>query len=418
MSTTDVQGSPAQTLETKAPLKDIVFLALIAALPPLSTDMYLAAMPTIGDQWHASASHVSLSLTLWFIAFSVSLLVCGSLSDKYGRKPILTAGLCIFALASLWCSLASGVNELIAGRILQGIGAAGPSAMVMSIARDRYQGLQRKHVLAYMGIILALAPMVAPVIGAMILTLSSWRSIFLTQGLYALLGLLIVMNFTETIGQRTHEKLVLLLGRYRFLFYNRRFMLANTAMGLLITPMFGYIALAPHIYIDGYHLSEQMFSLLFGLNAFMLMLGAGACTRLTRRHSDIKLLTLCMIGCAAGGLGVLILGGIHYMAFALTMCVFTFFAGMSRPLCNHLILDQVETDIGSASSFLVFYVFVAGAASMALLTAPWKHPIAMLGVFTFSVPVLVLLIWPLLLRSLAFHASSGQGAVESVVAEG
>lgn len=396
----------AASLTTKTPVLEILFLSLISAMPPLSTDMYLGAMPTIADQWQVSTGLVSLSLILWFVSFSGALLIFGPLSDKFGRKPILIGGLVLFMIASLGCSASVNVTQLIFFRIIQGIGAAGPSSMVMAIARDRYQGNVRKNVLAYMGIIMALAPMIAPSIGALILLFSSWRGIFLLQTIYALMCLFFVSKFGETNLDLISTKLTKLLGRYRVVVSNRRFFLANATMGMLVGPLFGFIALSSPIYIDIFGLSEQVFGLFFGFNAMMLMFGAFACTRLTKWFSDIAILTCCMVGCVAGGLGVLLLGSMNPFAFALTVGMISFSCGISRPLSNHLILDQVETDVGSASSFLVFYVFMVGAASMALVSIPWHHPIVVLGWFAVIVPCVVLMVWPVLLSQLAKAAAA------------
>ena len=103
------------------------------------------------------------------------------------------------------------------------------------------------------------------------------------------------------------------------------------------------------------------------------------------------------IGCVVGGAGLLVLGGLHYGAFAACMCVVTFCCGMSRPLSNHLILEQVHTDIGSASSFIVFYQFMVGALCMRFVTTSWHAPIRVFGLLAVSAPVVVLAVWPVLL---------------------
>jgi len=379
----------------------IVFLAAIAAVPALATDMYLAAMPTIAAQWGVPDSQVALSLVLWFVGFSVSLLVCGPLSDKYGRRPILLAGLVLFTVATGACSLASNVVQLIVFRILQGIGAAGPSAMCMAICRDRLEGTQRKHALAYVGIILGLTPMIAPMIGAALLRFSSWRAIFVVQGLLGLVTLVISLRYVETAAERVSGHVWSLMRRYGALMRNRRYFLSNMAMGLLLGPFYGFIAFSSIVYIQIYHLPTHAFSLLFGLNAAMGMLGAFVCTRLTRLASDAVLLTVCLIGCAVGGAGVLAWGTWHYLAFAGCMCIFTFCCGMSRPLSNNLILEQVDHDIGSASSFIVFYQFMVGAVCMRIVTASWERPIVAFGVLSVLLPTVVLVFWPVLLRLLS-----------------
>ena len=379
----------------------LVFLAAIAAVPALATDMYLAAMPIIAKQWGVPDSRVALSLVLWFAGFSVFLLVCGPLSDKHGRRPVLLAGLALFTTASVACALATNVAQLIVFRILQGIGAAGPSSMCMAICRDRFEGLRRKHVLAWVGIILGLTPMAAPTVGTMLLWFSNWRAIFAVQA--TLGGTLLLASwrlYRETAAERIAGHLLRLMGRYVHLARNHRYALSVMAMGLLLGPFFGFIAFAPIIYIQIYGLSNRTFGLLFGLNALMGMCGAFVCTRVMKVLPDTALLTVCFVGCAAGGAGILVWGGRHPGAFAAAMCAVTFFCGVSRPLSNHLILEQVRHDIGSASSFIVFYQFMVGALCMRIVTAPWQAPIRVFGCVALLMPTMVLALWPLLLHLL------------------
>jgi len=378
----------------------IVFLAMIAAVPAMATDMYLAAMPTIASQWNVPDSRVGLSLVLWFATFSVFLLVCGPLSDRHGRRPVLLAGLTLFVVATFACALAQNVWQLISFRILQGIGAAGPSSMAMAICRDRYDGLQRKRALAYIGIILTVAPAVAPTVGAWLLAWFNWRAIFLTQGMLGIVALLVALRYRETAPERVSGSLLGLLGRYRHVIANRRYLFANMAMGLILGPFYGFIAFSSIVYIQIFGLSERAFGLLFGLNALMSMAGAFTCTRVIRYFSDAVLLSICLVGCTLAGGGILTAGGWHYLAFAGFMCAITFFCGMSRPLSNHLILQQVDRDIGSASSFIVFYQFMVGAACMRIVTTGWSDPIFVFGLVALLLPASVLAIWPVLLRML------------------
>lgn len=411
-----IENSQAQPAKT--PVLEILFLSLLSAMPPLSTDMYLGAMPTIANQWHVTTGQVSLTLVLWFVAFSGALLAFGPLSDKYGRKPILIGGLILFMLASIGCAASTNLTQLIVFRIIQGIGAAGPSAMVMAIARDRYEGNTRKKVLAYMGTIMALAPMIAPSIGALLLLFTSWPSIFMFQAIFALACLFFVSRFGESNIKLTSGNLFTLLGRYRVVMSNRRYMLANTTMGLLSGPLFAFIALSSPIYIKVFGLSEQAFGLIFGFNAMMFMVGALTCTRLTKWFSDNVILTGCMIGSVVSGLLILAVGSMHPIAFALSFGLFSICCGLTRPLSTHLILDQVHSDVGSAASFLTFYVFVIGALSMALVSIPWDHPIMVLGWFAVIAPTIVLILWPMLLKLLASDAEmAGQSQTDTLTAE-
>ncbi len=375
----------------------ICFLGLIAAVPALSTDMYLAAMPLIASQWGISESRVGQSMVLWFVSFSIMLLVCGPLSDKYGRRPVLLTGLSFFTVSSFLCSSAGNIVQLILFRMLQGASAAAPASMCMAICRDRYEGEQRKHVLAYISIILSITPMIAPMIGAMLLKYVHWRAIFIVQGVLTVGTFIISLSYRETLQMPLTDQVFKLMGRYINLLRNTNYLLCNNAMGILAGPFYGYLAFSSIVYISLFRQSEQTFSILFGINAMISMLGAFTCTRITRYFSDIRLITCSLFVYALCGLGMMLWGHVHFLLFAVFMAGISFCLGMSRPLSNHLILEQVKTDIGSASSFIVFYQFLVGSVCMAITTMVWTRPIFIFGVLAFTVPVFVLMLWPLLI---------------------
>lgn len=384
----------------------ICFLGLIAAVPALSTDMYLAAIPLIAEQWAVSETRVGHSMVFWFLSFSITLLVCGPLSDKYGRRPVLLSGLFLFTVSSFLCASAANIQQLILYRVLQGASAAAPSSMCMAICRDRYEGDRRKHILAYISIILSITPMLAPMIGAMLLKYVNWRSIFIVQGVLTVGTLIISLSYRETLLKPLTDRVYKLLGRYLRLLRNTNYLLANNAMGLLAGPFYGYLGFASIVYISIFGLSEQTFSVLFGVNAAISMLGAFTCTRITRFFSDVRLITAALLGYAICGLGMMLLGHFHFLLFAISMAGISFCLGLSRPLSNHMILEQVNTDIGSASSFIVFYQFLVGSACMAITTLPWQRPIFVFGLLAFTVPIFVLALWPMLIKRI-YPAHSG-----------
>ncbi|WP_321390527.1 multidrug effflux MFS transporter [uncultured Desulfuromusa sp.] len=370
----------------------VIFLAMLAATPPLSTDMYLAAIPQIADTWNVGKDLANLTLVLWFAAFSFSILIAGSLSDKYGRKSILIVGLIIFVCSSFLCAISQNITQLILFRIFQGAGAAAPSAIVMAIIRDRFSGNERQQAIAYVMTIVAIAPMVAPLIGALLLEWFSWRFIFLLQGSMVLFTLLIALSFTETIQEKLTTPLLHLVTRYRVHFRNREFIFASLGMGLLSLPFYGFIAFSPIYYISLFGLSEKMFSLFFGLNALSSMSGAYMATKIATRFGDKKAITLTICGCILAATGLL-LATQHYLFFLLFMALFSFSIGCSRPISGALILGLVKTDVGSASSFLIFYQFISGALCMAFVTYRWTHPVLVYALLTLVTSLLVLLIW-------------------------
>jgi len=384
------------SFKIKNPSIYIIFLSLIGATPPLATDMYLSAIPTIAADWNVHVSVVNLSLVLWFASFSSSLLIFGPLSDKFGRRPVLLFGLWLFVISSFLCGLATNPHMLILFRIIQGMGAAAPSAMVMAICRDKYEGADRQRALAYIGVILAVAPMVAPSIGTMLLGLGSWRLIFFAQGSMVLITSIIAMGYEETSKEFIKGSIISLFLRYKSLLFNKEYAVATTVMGLSISPFYGFIAFSPIAYIKIYGLSGQLFSLLFGLNAVCAMAGSFASAKLSIKLKQSKMLTVGFVGTFAGGLFVLLFNHLGYEFFAAGMFIFAFFMGFNRPVSSSLVLEQVRTDIGSASSFMVFYQFMAGALCMWLVTLPHPEPLMYYGFMIMSISLVVLAIWPFL----------------------
>lgn len=383
----------------------IVFMALLGGIAPVSTDMYLAAIPQIADGWGVGKNLVNLTLVLWFVSYSFCILVAGSLSDKYGRKPILLGGLAFFVVASILCAMSSDVYQLIVFRIMQGAGAGAPSAIVMAIIRDKFQGSERHRVLAYIMTIVAVAPMVAPMVGAMMLKYFSWRYIFFVQAFIVVLALLIAFSFKETIAEKLNTRIIKLVTRYGVHVKNRRFMMANFSLGLLALPLYGFIAFSPLYYISINNLSEQTFSIFFGANAFCAMLGSFTSSKIAKKVSDDKIVLYSLLGCLTGGAGVLLFAGVHYIIFFCSMAIFTFFLAMNRPLSGSIIIGLVDTDIGSASSLMVSSQFLCGALCMALVTHQWESPSLVFGTVIFMTSALVLSVWLRIAKSVISSAS-------------
>ncbi len=373
----------------------IAFLAALAAVPPLSTDMYLAAIPQIAKGWNASSELVGLTLTLWFASFSLGLLLSGSCSDRYGRRPVLFVGLLGFILGSLLCALAQGPYTLIVFRIIQGFGAAAPSAMAMAICRDRFNGSRRKIALAYIGIMLSLAPIIAPSLGSLILWFADWRVIFFCQSISGVVVFILTLRYTETNKKLATQPVYRLLGRYLVLFQNKGYILTTLTLGLLSGPFYGNVSFSPILYIIIFSRSNSEFSLFFALTALCSVIGAYLFTRINNLISDILVISICLLGVVAAGVGILFWGMSTYYVYLGCAAVIAFCTGLSRPVSNSLVLGFVDKDIGSAASFMVFYQFFIGAICMSLASMEWQvaSPVVMFGIMTIAFAALALILW-------------------------
>jgi DHA1 family bicyclomycin/chloramphenicol resistance-like MFS transporter len=376
----------------------LLLLALLAAFPPLSTDMYLPAIPLLQQSWQQPLSIVNLTLVGFFISYCVFLLFYGPLSDRFGRRPLLLVGIGIFILGSLLCALSENVVSLIASRVLQAAGAASASALSLAISKDAYNVHERERILAYIGVIMALAPMLAPVFGGWILIWFSWRWIFVLQGSIAAVAWIGVLRMPETLKDPAAAGVLQTAGIYLQLLRNRRYVGFALMMSIVVLPHFAFIGGSADIYITRLGLSEQVFGYFFAVNASAIMAGSYLCSRLLHRVASRRLLTLGFTGILVGGLGMLLRWLPGPWGLAVPMAVISFSFGLSRPPSNNIVLEQVDRHVGAASSLLIFIYFMLGAFAMWLISLDWVDKVRTIGILGATVGAVLLGIWLFLPR--------------------
>ena len=361
-------------------MRFILLLALLAAFPPLATDMYLPATPHLQEIWQLPLSIINLTLILFFVTYCISLLFYGPLSDRFGRKPPLIAGLVLFILASLLCAFSPNIWMLIGARILQATGAGAASAISLAMARDRLESGQREKVLSQISVIMALAPMIAPLLGSFIMEYLSWPWIFVSQGIMGLVALWGVILTPESHGgEKEAGSIGALFRSYARVLSNRRLVGLVFCNAVTSLPLFAFIAASSGIYISRFQLSESVFGLLFGANAFCFMMGSMICMRFGKRIGTLRMITAGYAGIGIGGLLMIFLPLSDYWQLALPMGLITLSLGLSRPPSNNLVLDQVTRDAGTASSSMVFSYFIFGSISMAVVSFDWSDKIEFIG---------------------------------------
>ncbi|MBC7251013.1 MAG: multidrug effflux MFS transporter [Anaerolineae bacterium] len=376
----------------------VVLIALLSAFIPLSTDLYLPALPGMSAYFGVSADRINWTLTAFFICYAFGTLVWGPLSDHYGRKPVLIAGLGIYIVASAFCALTRSVNGLVFFRVFQAIGGSASGTVATAIVKDVYRGRKRESVLAIVQSMVVIAPAVAPVLGAFLLKILSWRGIFWTLmgiGALALGGTLL---FEESIPQRTPGMLLHSLGRLGKVLQNRGFTILAILFSLAGIPTPAYVASSPYIYQNGFHLSEQVFSYYFSLNALGGIIGPMVYLWLSRRFHAEKIIQACFAVTATSGLLVCVLGNLQPWLFALCILPVALAGSCMRPPSANMMLEQQKGDTGAVSSLMSCMGLLMGSVGMQLISLPWGDRIIALGIITLGIAVLSLLAWPLVIR--------------------
>lgn len=371
----------------------ILLLSLLSAFPPLATDMYLPALPQLQQEWGVSFAKVNLSLVAFFLSYCFFLLIHGPLSDRFGRKPPLTVGISIFVAASLLCAFSVNVEMMIAGRFLQGAGASASSAVVFATSKDRFSGTVRQKVFVQIGVIVATAPMLAPVLGGWLLKFLSWHWIFVLQALLGCVALVGVHFMRETLPEKSTAGLASVFMGYARLLMNQGYVRQLMLFSIIGMPLFAFIGGSADLYMNTMGYSAQQYGYFFAFNSAAFILAPLSFSRASRHYSVRLLIPLAFCGMLAGGLGLLVPVLPIPWRLALPMLWTTFCFSFCRPAGNNLILEEVSTDVGSASSLMVFFYFVAGAVGIWVFSHNWQDKQQVLAIMTLIVAAAALFLW-------------------------
>lgn len=349
----------------------VVILGLITAIGPLSLDMYLPAFPAIAGDLDVSAAQVQLSLTSCLIGLALGQLICGPLSDRWGRRRPAIIGVAAYALISLLIALAPSAPMLTGLRLLQGLAGGVGVVVARAVVRDLYSGVAAAKFFSQLTLIFGVAPIAAPSLGSAVLKVTSWHGIFVALALIAaLLTVLIAWKLPETLPpeRRSPGGLADIAGTARTLLADRVFMGYALAQALAFAAMFSYIAGSSFVLQDGYGISPAVFSLLFGLNACGLIALSQANGWLLDRFSPRALLVTILAVETAAGAAVLLsasLGVLIALCAGLFVLVSTI--GMITPNATTLALDRYPERAGTAAAVLGGIQSVVAAAAAPLV---------------------------------------------------
>ncbi len=339
----------------------LVVFGLVSAFGPFLTDFYLPALPALADWFDAPASLVQLSLTLSMAGLAAGQLVFGPLSDKYGRKAPLLGSMVLFVAATVACILSRSIETFLLCRLVQGFAGAGGVVISKSVASDLYEGPALTRFFVMLAAVQGLAPIFAPVLGGVLLEVTDWRGIF---GVLAVLGVAmccVLAGFRESLPavRRSSDGVVATFGHYLPVVRNRPFLLCVAVQALAMGVMFTYIASSPFLFQQHYGISSLAYSMLFGVNAFAIMLGSFAVTRFRRPAAAL-------LAGARGFLAVCLLAALALVTDAPVWCVeaalfaLLFCLGLVLPTSTSLALEFERANSGSASALIGCSAFLVG----------------------------------------------------------
>lgn len=388
------------TKETMTPrrLTLILILGSLAALGPLSIDMYLPAFPDMSRSFDASASLIQLSLTACMLGMALGQLIVGPLSDVRGRKRPLMIALLAYLLASLACAMAPTIEVLIALRFIQG--AAGASGIVISraIVRDLFEGPELTRFFAALSLVNGTAPILAPVIGGQLLRFGDWHFVFYLLAILSTLMLLAVaLRLPETLPleRRVEGNLTTTLKTFGRLLTDRVFIGYAFAQAFVMGAMFAYISGSPFVLQNIYGASPQQFSFLFGLNGIGIILAAQIAGRLAGRVDSERLMRISLTVVASASIFLfLALTLTDQLIFVMIPLFFVVSSvGLISTLGFTLAMQNYGATAGSASALLGLLPMLVGSLVSPLVGIMGEQSAVPMGLIIMTLDCLALVLY-------------------------
>ena len=357
----------ADALATVSPGKIALALGVLCSMGPFGTDMYLSALPQMATEFHATDTDLQRSVMTFFAGLTLGQLFYGPISDRTGRKPVIYFSMLLFFAASIGCLFARDVTAFNAWRFAQGLGGSVGMVLSNAVIRDLYTGREAHRLMSLVIMVIGVAPIVAPLIGGVLLTAGSWKAIFIALTILpAICAGLVAALLPETrmAELRRASQPQRALHRYARLIVDPKFIPYSGVLAFVQGGFFAYIAGSPFVLIGVFGLSPLAYSLIFGLNAIGLGFGAQGGARAAMRFGPrvvVKIATL-VFALAALALALATFAGVSnlYIACGLLFVIVTA-VGVIMPLCNVLGMEAFGAVSGSAAALMGAMGFGAGA---------------------------------------------------------
>ena len=379
----------------------LALVTVIGMAPPLSTDMYLPSLPKMADYFGAAAVVVNMTMVAFFISMAAGMLIFGPLSDRSGRKRVLIVSLLLYMFASVFCAVTSSVYFLIIMRIVQGLGAGGMVSLSIAIIKDCFEGPTRATALAVVQSMSVIAPIMAPVIGALIIQVSTWRTVFIVLAAIAAVCIITTFFFEESIpeDERNEGGILDSIKRLGVVGHNMNFMSFLISVSFFSAPFMAYLAVASYVYEDFFELLPTTFSIFFAINALSSLFGPLIYMRINSRVPAKATMWVLFAIAFAAGITMLLVGRFSPVIFLATMIPFSMANSYMRPFSTNILLDQIRGDTGSASAMLNFIHTLLGSIGMLIGSLPWGSYISGIGITIVGFLLLALAMWLYVLKS-------------------
>ncbi|KWU61036.1 multidrug transporter [Bacillus mycoides] len=380
----------------------IFILITLVCIPQASIGLYIPSLPHMVKALHTNSNELQFTLSIYMIGYAFSTLVCGVFSDRYGRKPVLLAGLSIYLFATIICLMASNVYVLIIGRFLQALGGCCGTVLARVIAKDTFESKDQVRILTYLSTAIAITPAIAPILGGYLEYYFTWRSGFLILSFISLMALLLCMfGFKETNAHKdlSATNVVTIVKNYKYLLTHRLFLAYSISIGLAWCAYYSFIQSSSFVFQDIFKVTPIVYGGMYAIVILGYILG----TIFTRRYSNkiginnvIMYESLLALGAAIVMLFVMYFNNSALIGILLPMAILMIGVGGIFPACQAAVMQPFTHIAGTASGLFFFIQMIFGAICGLILSSfHVRSQAPMVVTITFSCGLLVLVFYSL-----------------------
>lgn len=379
--------------------RTILILGALSAFGPLAIDFYLPGFPAMAQAFATDEKHIQLTLAVYFLGLSIGQLLYGPIADRFGRRVPLLVGVVLFTAASLACAFAPTLEWLIGARFVQALGGCAGMVLSRAIVSDKCDAVGSAKVFSQLMLVMGLAPILAPMLGGLLVNLYGWQAIFITlTGFSAMAALAVALGLPESLPANVpRQPLSGALRQYGRLLKDREFLGHALTGGIAMAGMFAYIAGSPFVFIKLYDVPAEHYGWLFGSNAAGFILVAQVNARLLAKRGPAFLLSRIVWVYLAAGLTLLAVSALHTqqlwpLLIPLFVCIASL--GCIIPNASACAMSGQGARAGSASAMLGCLQFSVAAAAAWLVGAlhdgsamPMAMVISLCGIVSVAIAV-------------------------------
>ena len=374
------------------------WLMVITTIQWIMLDMYLPALPILTEEFGVTEGELNISLNAGIISAAVATIIGGTLSDRYGRKGVMIAGMLMGIAGNIFCAMSQGVVMLSIMRGVSGVGSGIVDTVAAAMMKDSFSGKRFQKNMTILQSVAAVGPIFAPALGSFLINMGSWRLIFYFLAGSIFITMIPILISTETLPEenRFSSRFSDVAKETVQIAKTLAFSLFLGIIAFLTIPIWAYVAVSSYIFIDDFGMDNTAYGVYYAVGTVFSVVAPFIYLALAKKLNSRNIVRITLILMLASGVMFLTIGKVSPLLLILCVVPMYFSEGIIRPLSLVILLEEYSYVAGSASALTQFVVNIVGSVGTALATMDWHSMINGVGIITLGFTALAAICWAII----------------------